>query len=136
MHVEKEILVIDDNEQMLSILKTYLEHDGFKVQTCPSAVSAIALAKEHRFDVYIVDYRLPGMKGDAITAAIRGMQPSAIIIGYSVEPKEQAFLSAGADKFIVKEKISAEISAFIRQRLAHVGCKCGHQADTCNSPTR
>ena len=97
MHVEKEILVIDDNELMLSILKTYLEHDGFKVQTCPSAVSSIALAKEHRFDVYIVDYRLPGMKGDAGTDANRGMLPSAIIIRYSIELKATRRLTEGID---------------------------------------
>lgn len=115
MQVKKEILVIDDNESILSALKIHLEYDGFKVQTCPSSASALALAEERAFDIFIVDYQLPEMNGDALTAAIRKMRPSAIIIGSSVEPKERAFLSAGADKFILKQELPAELSAFIRR---------------------
>jgi len=114
MQLEKEILVIDDNELILSALKILLECDGFKVQTCPGAASALALAGERAFDIYIVDYQLPDMNGDAVTAAIRKMQPSAVIIGSSVEPKERAFLSAGADTFIIKHELPTEVSVFIR----------------------
>jgi len=114
MQLERKILVIDDNEYILSILKILLEYDGFKVQTCPSAASALALAEGQAFDIFIVDYQLPDMNGDAVTAAIRKMHPSSIIIGSSVEPKERAFLSAGADTFIIKHELPAEVSAFIQ----------------------
>jgi CheY-like chemotaxis protein len=115
MQLEKDILVIDDNELFLSIVKTLLEHDGFKVLTCTNTATALALAREWKYDIFIVDYQLPDMNGDAVTAAIRKMQPSSIIIGSSVEPKEQAFLSAGADKFILKQELPAELSVFIRR---------------------
>ncbi len=115
MQVEKEILVIDDNRAMLSILKAYLVGHGFKVQTCSTALDAIALASERRFDVYIIDYRLPDYNGDTVTTVIRGIQPSAIIVGFSIEPKEQAFLDAGADKFIFKERLTAGLLAVIRR---------------------
>ena len=117
MQLEMDILVIDDNEFILSALKILLECDGFKVQTCPSAASALALVEERAYDIYIVDYRLPEMNGDALTAAIRKMQPSAVIIGSSVELKERAFLFAGADTFIIKHKLPAEVSAFIQSAL-------------------
>ncbi len=117
MQLEKEILVIDDNESILGALKILLEYDGFKVQTCPSAASALALAGERAFDIYIVDYRLPEMNGDALTAAIRKMQPSAVIIGSSIEQKKQVFLAAGADMFILKERLPAEQSTFICDAL-------------------
>ena len=116
MQTEKKILIIDDNELTLNILKIHLEHHGFKVATCPSAVSALALAQGSPFGIYIVDYRLPGKRGDSVTAAIRKMQPSAVIIGYCIEAKEQAFLSAGADKFILKEKLMTELSVYIREQ--------------------
>ncbi len=115
MHGEMKILVIEDNEVTSSIVKEQLEREGFNVQTCHSAFDAIFLSEEHRFDVYVIDYRLPDYHGDTVTGLIRGMQPSAIIIGYSIEPKEQAFLAAGADKFIFKERLTAELIAFIRQ---------------------
>jgi DNA-binding response OmpR family regulator len=114
MQLERKILVIDDNELILSALKILLEYEGFKVQTCPGAASALALAKGQAFDVFIVDYQLPDMNGDAVTAAIRKMHPSSIIIGSSVEPKERAFLSAGADTFIIKHELPAAVSALIR----------------------
>lgn len=123
MQVKKEILVIDDDELILSALKILLEYDGFKVQTCPSAASALALAGERAFDIFIVDYRLPEMNGDALTAAIRKMQPSAVIIGSSVEPKERAFLSAGADTFIIKHELPAEVSAFIKEHARRFSLK-------------
>ncbi len=115
MQVNKKILIIDDNEVISSILKTHLEGSGFTVQMCRSALEGLALTREHRFDVYIIDYRLPDYKGDTVTTVIREIQPSAIIIGYSIEPKEQAFLDAGADKFMFKEKLPVELVAFIRR---------------------
>jgi DNA-binding response OmpR family regulator len=121
MQMEKEILVIDDDEVFLSLLETLLEHDGFKVYVCSNALNAVTLAKVCRFDFIIIDYRLADMKGDAITAAIRRMQPSAIIIGCSMESKEQAFLSAGANKFISKEELPAELIAYIREQRRHLG---------------
>ncbi len=118
MQRKKEVLVIDDDELILSSLKTLLERNGLKVKTCCSAASARALAEERGFDIYIIDYHLPEINGDALTAAIRSMQPSAMIIGSSSELKEHAFLSAGADTFIAKYELPAQVSAFIR----HAGC--------------
>jgi DNA-binding response OmpR family regulator len=117
MQSKADILVIDDNELILGAVKAILERDGFKVLTCPDGASALALAKEGAFDLFIVDYRLPDMHGDAVTAAIRKIHPSSIIIGSSVELKEQAFLSAGADKFILKHELPANVVAFIRNTI-------------------
>ena len=117
METNKRILVIDDNEFLLSALKNLLEYNGFQVETCSHAVPALALAEEHPFDIYVIDYRLPGINGDAITVVIRRMQPTAIIIGSSAESKEQAFLRAGADTFIAKQELPVELLAFMRQTL-------------------
>ncbi len=115
MQTEKGILIIDDNELFSSALKSLLEYEGFEVETCACAVSALGMAEERQFDVYIIDYRLQGVNGDAVAAAIRRIQPSAMIIGCSAESKEQAFLRAGADKFIPKQEMPGEVSSFIRQ---------------------
>ena len=121
MQTKKEVLVIDDNEIFSSALKTLLEYDDFKVKTCHSPVSALSLAEKRGFDIYIIDYHLPEIHGDTLTAAIRRMQPSAIIIGTSYESKERAFLSAGADTFIAKFELPAQLSVFIRQKNVRMG---------------
>ncbi len=115
MQTKKAILIIDDDEILLSALKTLLECDNFNVKTCSNAASAVDLASESQFDIYIIDYYLREIHGDAMAAAIRRMQPSAIIIGCSSQPKEHAFLSAGADTFIAKSDLPAQVSAFIRR---------------------
>ncbi len=98
-----------------SIVKEQLENDGFNVKTCRSAFDAVVLTEEHRFDVYIIDYRLPDYTGDMVADIIRRTQPTATIIGYSLEPREQEFLAAGADRFIFKEELPATLSALIRR---------------------
>lgn len=73
MQTKTEVLVIDDNELLLSGFKTLLEYDDYKVKTCPSPSSALALAEKRGFDIYIIDYHLPEINGDTLTAAIRRM---------------------------------------------------------------
>ncbi len=116
MQSEKAILIIDDNELFLGLLKTFLERDGFRTLTCPDPASALAVAREWAFDIFIVDYRVPNVTGYALTAAIRKIHPSAMIIGCSLEPKEQEFLSAGADRFISKEDLPAKLSVLVKNR--------------------
>ncbi len=121
MQLNKEILIIDDNQYLLSLMKMLLEQDSFKVLICPNPASALALAGEWPFDIFIIDYRLPYMNGDALTAAIRKMHPSAIIIGCSIEPREREFLAAGADTFIFKDQLVTELPVFVRHSCAHEG---------------
>src|SRR5512139_665547 len=116
MQTKKDVLVIDDNELLLDLLKAFLERDGYEVETCSSPASALALAEERPFDIYIIDYQLPEMCGDAVAVAIRRLQPSAIIIGSSAESKEKAFLSAGADTFISKDHVPTALTEFLRGR--------------------
>jgi DNA-binding response OmpR family regulator len=116
MQSEKEILIIDDNEFLLSQLKALLERDGFRALTCPDPASALVLAREWDFDIFVVDYRFPNATGDSLTAAIRKMHPSAMIIGCSLESKEKEFLSAGADRFISKEDLPSKLSVLVRNR--------------------
>jgi CheY-like chemotaxis protein len=111
----KEVLIIDDNQTVRDSLMKVLESEGFIVNSCASGSSALDLAKEKRFGAYLVDYHMPGMKGDAVTAELRKLHPDAFIVGFSLENKEQAFLAAGANKFINKDRLDEGLIQLIKE---------------------
>ncbi len=113
---QKEVLVIDDNQVTRDALKMILEEEGFIVNGCASGRSALDLTKEKSFGIYLIDYRMPEMNGDAVTAELRKLHPDSFIIGFSIEHKEQNFLAAGADKFIIKDRLGKELIQLIKER--------------------
>ncbi len=114
---KEEVLVIDDNQMTRDTIKLLLEDQGFSVEGCPNGKSALDLTKRKNFAIYLIDYRMPGMKGDAVAAIIRKLSPDAYIIGFSLESKEQAFLEAGADKFIIKEHFDKKLIPLIKKKF-------------------
>lgn len=76
------ILVVDDEPDILYIIKEGLENAGFKVETYQSA----SLALEHfsashgSYALALVDVRMPGMSGTELAARMRGIDPSVGII--------------------------------------------------------
>ncbi len=112
--MKPEILIVDDNPLTRKILKAYLEAEGFSVDGCESGNAALSLAKERQFGIFVIDYRMPGMNGDEVTALLRKQQPKALILGYSFELKEQEFFKAGADAFIMKEELNKQLVPLIR----------------------
>jgi len=112
----EEVLVVDDNKLTRDVLKMFLEAEDYSVTCCTDGMSALDLAKEKRFGTFLVDYRMPGMNGDEVTVLLRRSYPEACIIGYSIENKEQAFLAAGADTFILKDDIDKQLSPLLKNR--------------------
>jgi DNA-binding response OmpR family regulator len=125
---KKNVLIIDDNVMMQHILTFILEDEGFTVDSCADGVTALNLTKEQAFKVYLVDYRLPEMMGDAVTVDLRKRYPDAYIIGYSIEHREQDFLKAGADKFIIKENLIRELIPSIKDTDRLNPSSCNPQA--------
>ncbi len=114
---KEEVLVIDDNETTIDIVKIILEEEGYTVSSCPNGKSALQLTENKSFGIYIVDYSLSEqMKGDAVTAELRKLFPNSFIIGCSIEPKEKIFLAAGADKFLIKYRLHKELIQLIKER--------------------
>jgi CheY-like chemotaxis protein len=111
---KKEILIIDDNQMVRNSLQTFLKSEGFSVESCESGRSALNLAKEKRFKIFIIDYNMPEMYGDEVAALLRKQYPEVIIIGYSFELKEQAFLNAGANAFIMKGQWDKQLVQLIK----------------------
>ncbi len=69
------VLIVDDEEMIIRLLKGYLEDSGFEVRTALTGEEGLRLLAEERFDAAIVDVRLPDMGGDEVVLKGGGAQP-------------------------------------------------------------
>lgn len=115
---KKDILIVDDNRMTRDTLALLLDGEGLSVHTCADGISAVHLSEKKRYQVYVIDYNMPGLKGDAVASQLRKLHPHSFMIGYSIESKKQAFLAAGADQFIVKDDLINELIPSIKKALS------------------
>lgn len=70
------VLIVDDEYLITTSLQAFLEDEGFAVASATSAEEAIEILKEDmKFDVCIMDIRLPGMDGNSAMLSIHEMCP-------------------------------------------------------------
>jgi len=70
------ILVVDDEEPIRVSLRRYLGEFGYRAVAVADAEEALKAAERRRFDLGIIDMRLPGMNGDTLILRLRAMDPA------------------------------------------------------------
>jgi CheY-like chemotaxis protein len=70
-----KILIVDDETTILGAWERTLRNAGHSVSTATTAKGALELCEEHSFDVVILDYLMPTMKGLELLTRIRKIQP-------------------------------------------------------------
>ena len=116
---EKRILIVDDDENICSLLKLYLENAGFATQTCLSGRSATAQLDSGVFDLILLDVMLPDITGFDLCRTIKetiGLPVILITARDMLNDKIQGF-NFGADDYIIKPFEPAEVVARIKARL-------------------
>ena len=100
-----EILIVDDEEEILTMLKRYLEMEGYEVTTSPNPLEAVELMKKHLYNLVITDIRMPGMTGIELLKTLREINPLTnvyIITGYSNMSYVVECLARGAYDYFTK----------------------------------
>ncbi len=80
------ILCIDDQEIGLEVRKLFLEALGYMVLIATNGPDGLRLLHEHAVDLMVLDFRMPGMDGEAVAHKTRELQPGLPIVmltGYS-----------------------------------------------------
>ncbi len=80
MIIKNRILVVDDNKGLCDGIKEYLEHEGYAVGGANSGKDAIALLSNNRYDIAIVDIKLPDMQGTDLVKKLAEISPSTDFI--------------------------------------------------------
>jgi two-component system OmpR family response regulator len=65
------ILIVDDTPELLDVVRTCLEHEGYRVRTCLESRHAVAMAREDPPHVIMLDVVMPEVSGWEVLAALR-----------------------------------------------------------------
>lgn len=103
----RRALVVDDVSDVTEMLSVLMNHAGYEVSTASSAQDAIALAREHHFDVVISDIGMPEMNGYELAQALRKLPayatvPMVAVTGYSLFDDRNRSLTAGFNEHLTK----------------------------------
>jgi two-component system alkaline phosphatase synthesis response regulator PhoP len=118
------ILVVDDEPDIVRLLATYLEQDGFAIRTAETGTQALASVKEDKPDLIILDLMLPDLDGFEVCRAIRTNPSTALIpiLMLTARVEESDTLTGfevGADDYVTKpfspKALVARVKALLRR---------------------
>ena len=119
------ILIIDDEEDIRELIKYNLKKEGYLVEVAENGEVGLALMKELKPDLIILDVMMPGMDGIEVCDAIRstqGFQQTLIcfLTARNEDYSQIAGLDAGADDYVAKpvrpKVLISRINALLRRK--------------------
>jgi two-component system alkaline phosphatase synthesis response regulator PhoP len=118
----RRILVVDDDREVVRLIRAYLEQAGFEVLTAHDGEAAIHALRRERPDLLLLDLMLPGRDGWDITRLVRADPTLAhlpiIILTARVDDTDKIVgLELGADDYVTKPYNPREVVARVRARL-------------------
>ena len=119
---DRLVLVADDDEDILLLVTTRLRRDGLDIISARSGDEALALARERRPALAVLDIGMPGLDGIQVLEQIRADADLRHIVVLLLTAKAQesdvrrAF-EAGADAYVKKPFSPTQLSARVRELL-------------------
>jgi len=115
----KKILVVDDDEKIVGIVKAYLEKEGYKVLTAYDGKTAIDLAQKQNPDLIVLDLMLPEMSGWDVCRTVRAKSnvPIIMLTARDDDADKIVGLELGADDYVTKPFNPKELVSRVRAVL-------------------
>jgi CheY-like chemotaxis protein len=120
------VLVVEDNEQNLYLVRFLLEGAGWKVVAAPDGPRALEEARSGRFELILLDIQLPGMDGHAVARELRripelGDVPIVAVTSYAMLGDRERCLEAGCTGYVEKpinpDTFLDEVVSFVRPEV-------------------
>ncbi len=114
----KEILIIEDDEQMARSLRRLLEREGFVIHVATCGEAALSYAAEHRSSLVMLDLRLPDVGGYEVCKSLRKLYhpwavPILMLTGMDRPIDQLRGFAHGADAYLIKPCESSELLSTI-----------------------
>jgi len=113
-----QIIVVDDEETICVALSAWLAKEGYPVDTAGSGKEALAKMEVKRFDLFLVDFKMPGMDGLQLLSEIKARQPDAEVIMITAHGSIDSAVEAmkrGAADYLCKPFDPEELSLLMER---------------------
>lgn len=113
------ILIVDDDEGVIDVLREIVEDGGYEVETVETAVAALAVVRERRPDAVLLDLYMPGViTGDAAVSTLASYAPVIVITSSTDTDLGQKMLASGAFSYLTKPVQLTELMTTIEAAVA------------------
>ena len=121
--MSKKIMVVDDEPRLVSVVKAYLEQEGFEVSTASNGQEALFAARGAKPDLIILDVMMPEMDGyEFMRQHRKEAETPVILLTAKVEEDDKVIgLELGADDYVTKPFRPRELVARVRAVLRRSG---------------
>ena len=121
----QKILVVDDDEKTVDLVKMYLQRDRYEVLTASDGRLALEVARQRHPDLIILDWMLPTLDGMDICRILRSESevPIIMLTAKSTETEKLTGLEQGADDYLTKPFSPRELVARVRVVLRRMAQK-------------
>lgn len=116
------ILVVDDNESIRRLMKTYLIRDGYNVFIAADGLEALDLLAQEHIDLIILDIMMPHMDGYTLAKELRALQynlPLLMITAKETIEDRKKVYAVGTDDYMVKpidfDEMLLRVAALLRR---------------------
>ena len=121
MDPRPRVLCVDDDEDSREMLSLILEFSRIETKAVGTAAQALSSIQAERFDLYLLDARLPDLDGFELCRRMRDFDPHTPILFFSgagYEADKKKGIEAGADAYVIKpdlDSLLARIKKFVSQ---------------------
>jgi len=114
-----QVLVIEDNEKNMKLLRDVLQATGYRTLEADSGEAGVELARAHRPSLVLMDVQLPGMSGVEALERLREDEgtaetPVLALTAQAMRGDRERFLDAGFDGYLAKPIDVTELIAVVR----------------------
>ena len=124
--MNKKILIVDDEKEIVDLLEVYLSNDGYSVYKCYNGLEAMKCIKQSQIDLAILDIMLPDEDGLEIVRKLRAIPdtkkvPVMMVTAKTTEIDKVKGLDIGADDYITKPfgvmELISRVKALLRRSM-------------------
>ncbi len=115
----RRVLLVDDEPRIRSVLRSYLEAEGFAVVEAGDGAEALRVAQSEAPDVVLLDVMMPGMDGIEVLRELRSRSNVYVILvtARAEEVDKLVGLAVGADDYVTKPFSPREVAARVKTVL-------------------
>ncbi|MEW6041358.1 MAG: response regulator [Elusimicrobiota bacterium] len=120
---QKEILIIDDEKDTANLIKIHLDEEGYKTFVAYNGPDGVALARERKPELVILDLYMPGMDGFAVLKILKQDKetehiPIVILTGHDTKGYREKCLMLGASEYFTKSFSEKEMVKEIKKMIS------------------